>query len=363
MAQDYFDYANCVQTINYLNTMAYCQTSHVNHQNCGTGHRNSTWNSYHGNYSNYGNTPHLNTNNHCHTYTDYTNHVNYTNSDTGAPQTLAWTSPWSGNSLAVTYISQSVDAILELRNNIRQLSETKSQQTASVDVATGSVNVGDAEFDGVGTDHVEDNQYDALRDSLYSLWSDIKGDGITAVREIIQIVCGPVHYGGTANPIYNLAGKYFLIFNGTSQFYVWYKVGTNGVDPLPGGTSILVDLTTADTAETVAAKTAIAINANANFSATSMSNFVTVTCSFMGPSINSSDFNTGFHMVDVTKGHDAVVSSNPGLVVRDPGHYIKKSEWEQVKVKADQLASYADPTYQNVASYGDSTHSDHTNYA
>lgn len=61
-----------------------------------------------------------------------------------------------------------------------------------------------------------------------------------------------------------LAGKYFTMMsphNGAPvNYYVWYKTNGTGSDPAPGGTGILVNLNTTDTAEVVAIKTCQALN-------------------------------------------------------------------------------------------------------
>lgn len=58
-------------------------------------------------------------------------------------------------------------------------------------------------------------------------------------------------------------GEYFTISSSTN-YYVWYKKdGTTGADPAPGGTGILVDILSTDTAAQVASKTATAIDAQA----------------------------------------------------------------------------------------------------
>lgn len=59
----------------------------------------------------------------------------------------------------------------------------------------------------------------------------------------------------------SLASTYFTfeVFSG-HNFYVWFKVSGSGTDPAPGGTGILVNLLTGDTADIVAQKCFAAIN-------------------------------------------------------------------------------------------------------
>jgi len=300
---EYFDYNNCTTGIVYTdytnvcnvaysnsnnycstyygNTNNYCSTSHSNSNNacstsysnsnnaCATSHDNS-WSTSHANSNNYCSTYHANTNNYCstshsnsnnacstsysnsnnacstyynnasdncNTSQDYTNHVNYANQDSGNAQTLTWSEPWTENVLNTTLISDGIEAIKNIRDNINILSTIKSQQNASVDVAASSANVGDAKFNDANPatpEFVEDNQYIALRDSLYSLWAEIRGDDD---------------------------------------------------------------------------------------------------------------------------------SSTPALADKAPGDIITKSDWENLKIKTDELAGYVDPSYSNTISYTAAAYTNHANYA
>ena len=62
------------------------------------------------------------------------------------------------------------------------------------------------------------------------------------------------------------AGSYFTFstassFSVSNDYYVWYKVNGSGSDPAPGGTGILVNITSSDSIAVVAQKTANAMNA------------------------------------------------------------------------------------------------------
>lgn len=118
----------------------------------------------------------------------YANHWNYTSTNKGNPISLTWSSPWGGTTgaktLSATYIAESVNAIKQLRDNMKQIEDTRQHRgtttTPTTDLLTTSVNVGDAQFNdnNPATDEfVEDDQYDALRDSLNSLWTSIVKSG------------------------------------------------------------------------------------------------------------------------------------------------------------------------------------------
>jgi len=199
--QEYFNYANCTQQTSYTNYGNTCFTSYYNYSNCEVSSLNyadceTCWitsygkwsyiNTYY-NYSNcevsYTNYPdcevsYNNYSNDCVTYTNYTNHINYSNPNSGAPITLDWSTPWggwSGDTLPATYIAESINALKQIRYNIRHLEHNKGQHTVTTDTDPASPNVGDPEFDPPGPDYVEDNQWQALKSSLDSLWNAIAG--------------------------------------------------------------------------------------------------------------------------------------------------------------------------------------------
>ena len=199
MYNEYFNYQNCTQQQSYSNYNDQCFTTYYNYPDCEVSYHNykdcetcwvtsyGAW-SYRNTYYNYSDcevsyhnytdceTSYNNAVNDCNTYTNYANHIDYSNPNSGDPMSLSWESPWGGwnnDDIAADKISESVNAIKQLRHNIKHLSENKSQQNASVDVGQDSPNVGDEELDPPGPDYVEEKQWDALRDSLENLWQAI----------------------------------------------------------------------------------------------------------------------------------------------------------------------------------------------
>jgi hypothetical protein len=63
-----------------------------------------------------------------------------------------------------------------------------------------------------------------------------------------------------------LGGKYFTMADDAGAVYVWYNTGASA-DPAPGGRGIVVNITTADRDDEVAAKTAAALEADSKFNA------------------------------------------------------------------------------------------------
>jgi len=177
---EYFNYTNCTHSYsryaNYGNAIE--ETSHTDYGDHHSYHYNKTGigcATYHNSYGDYHNAHYNYVNHQTNAHYNYTNHVNYSNPNSGEPMTLSWSPPWLyDDTLAATYISESINAIKQLRNNLRYLSNTKSQQNASVDVSTTSSRCGDHRFNA--GEKIDDDQYDAIKESLDNLWAAIRGD-------------------------------------------------------------------------------------------------------------------------------------------------------------------------------------------
>lgn len=101
---------------------------------------------------------------------------------------------------------------------------------------------------------------------------------ITPSAEVTEVTC-------VADVDGSLAGKYFLISAGDAgeDFYVWYKVSGVGTDPeVTARSGVEVAISTNDSASAVAAATAAALTALDAFTATSLSEVVTITCTDAG---------------------------------------------------------------------------------
>lgn len=106
-------------------------------------------------------------------------------------------------------------------------------------------------------------------------------------------------------------GEYFTINAPGTGYYVWYDIDNGSVDPAPAGlTGIEVDIATGDTADQVAAKTAAALDAAADFGAAANGSIVTITNVAAGDAGNAADNNTGFTIATATDGMDAVTAGN-----------------------------------------------------
>lgn len=72
---------------------------------------------------------------------------------------------------------------------------------------------------------------------------NVQIDGNTLLKNLIYI---------QTTAATSLAGKYFQYYTPATAYYIWFKVDNVGVDPAPGGTPILIELSSSDDANTVA---------------------------------------------------------------------------------------------------------------
>jgi hypothetical protein len=106
-----------------------------------------------------------------------------------------------------------------------------------------------------------------------------------------------------------LAGKYFLLDSPTTAYYVWFDVSDGSTDPAPvGKTPIEVDITPGDTANEVATALQLALDAETDFSASVLSNVVTVTNAATGSVSDAVDVDTGFTINVTTQGTDEALA-------------------------------------------------------
>ena len=125
--------------------------------------------------------------------------------------------------------------------------------------------------------------------SAYNIYEDLSS---AVFPQITQITTGS---GTTVT-----AGQYFLINSAGNarKYYVWFKVNGAGTDPAAPFTNlgIEVDILSSDTAAAVATKIVTAINnvlPFRDFSASAVSNVITVTNNSSGVTTNASNHNVG----------------------------------------------------------------------
>lgn len=133
----------------------------------------------------------------------------------------------------------------------------------------------------------------------------VVGGTVLSVNEIHEVTSVTT----VADVAGSLAGKYFLISAGDSgvDYYVWYKVSGVGTDPtLIGKTGIEVDISTNDSANTIASATQAIIDAHVSFSATVSTNVVTVTADLGGLTKDADAGTSGFTVVVMTQGGHSI---------------------------------------------------------
>lgn len=177
---EYFDnacvdapiYSNYVDSAEY--TCAIYYTCAVSHENYYVGFSCTSYSNHSNSYHNHSNVYHA----YCVTTYGYNNHFNYTNPTTANYDPGAFDSAWSGTALTSTYITESVDAIKDLRNKIKLIANNKGQSTIiPTNVESASGITANTEFDGVGHDYVENEHYNALRSTMAELWTDLNVSG------------------------------------------------------------------------------------------------------------------------------------------------------------------------------------------
>lgn len=151
---------------------------------------------------------------------------------------------------------------------------------------------------------------DIADDGYYAVkgFFDNAGSGNTAIivnvgegtAEVSSVTC-------VADVASSLNSKYFLLNSAYDRrkYYVWYSVADAGVDPaVSGRTGVKVDIAVNATATAVATATKNALDALADFVATSLAAVVTVTAAAGGPADDVMDGTapTGFTLSVTTQG-------------------------------------------------------------
>ena len=112
-----------------------------------------------------------------------------------------------------------------------------------------------------------------------------------------------------------LGGTHFLLDSPGTAYYVWFDVDNLSADPtVAGRTGIEVDISASDTAETVAAALANALNAQADFAADVQGEFVSVTNTTAGDAADAADVDTGFTITKLVEGSSNVFYGSPNGV-------------------------------------------------
>ena len=148
----------------------------------------------------------------------------------------------------------------------------------------------------------------------------------TAVGDIVTITntqngnLGPLQLGtsgfldngGTdGSPDVSLDGRYFILQDKDGSVAFWYNVSGSTSEPLHGADrSVQISTVVAgDSANTVATKTGVIINSDAQFSTTVLNNDITVTDAVNGVRPAASAGTSGFTVTQITAGVDDVLET------------------------------------------------------
>lgn len=145
---------------------------------------------------------------------------------------------------------------------------------------------------------------------------------VAGVAEVTTVTC----VGDTAD---SLNGKYFTInsANNETSYYVWYKTSGGALsDPaVSGKTGIRVNITTGDSANTVASLTRAALNEYNDFTITGGTNQVIITNSEKGIATDAAANTSGFTVTVNTQGvgEDA---TNKKILLRNEASYTPSQQ-------------------------------------
>jgi hypothetical protein len=165
---------------------------------------------------------------------------------------------------------------------------------ASWDVSDVSSETGYSPYkDAIKAEYTTRNDVIAGYDGGFLITYVMNDDSLTGVAEVTSVTC-EADSGGSLN------NEYWWLFTDSKSYYIWYDVASGGTDPTPsapsGGPSttegIEVDISTDDTASSVATVTKNAIDGNAAFSASVSSDVVTITHATAGSVKDAEDGNT-----------------------------------------------------------------------
>lgn len=144
--------------------------------------------------------------------------------------------------------------------------------------------------------------------------SEVLINSITPITEVMTVTT-------VADVSGSLAGKYFLMSGGDSgiDYYVWFKVSGTGTDPaIVGRLGIEVDISTGNSASTVATALAAILNPLPEFIASASVATVTVTMADTGFTQDPSNGNSGFTTAVTTQGGDNITYTAQSSLTESP---------------------------------------------
>ena len=129
----------------------------------------------------------------------------------------------------------------------------------------------------------------------------------------------------------SLAGRAFVLYDSVGAVKIWYNVDFSNTEPPVDGTyrSIQVNLFSSHTPETIANRTALAVDLDAAFLAVSSMYYIIVSSATTGEKPDSYDFNTSLYLRN-TKGTNAVSLNNKYFFINSAANANQYYVWYNV---------------------------------
>lgn len=221
--------------------------------------------------------------------------------------------------------------------------------TSGYDILTGSFRVKSNATDEIGFSGgagriIASGDAVSLNSETYTFEVQFNENFTAAgAQEVTPVTC-------VADVSGNLSGKYWLLNSPTEYYYIWYDVDSGSTDPaISGRVGIEVDISTNDSANTVAGNTRTVINNLNDFSAPATGYpTVTITNAAIGNAKDANAGNSGFTIGSITQGAKSAPIKN---LVEIDGGTITSFTTLIAAINAD--LSVATASLQQIASTGE----------
>lgn len=197
-------------------------------------------------------------------------------------------------------------------------------------LSSSKVAYGYAGGNSIGPVRIDSVFIDNFTDVVYTTGSTLDASAAYAIidtldSDIAVIVSNQAspHAGWACAPFQNtLDGTYFTINDPTTSYYVWFDLDNTSTDPAPGGTGIEINVTSADSAATVASTLQTAMDGETDFSASVSSELVTITNANAGNVTDAADVDSQSPVFVSSQGTNATDPAPGGTGIQidiDPG--------------------------------------------
>lgn len=175
--------------------------------------------------------------------------------DTGVPNARLQQFYWNTSSLVPAYGTGDSFATAQISSNISVIRLRTNTGGAVTAASDGAIPTGFT-FSSMAAGATDYGIYCPLFTGGFYIWNIANGgfasdiqpgtSGFTVAKIFGGNPAAPEVSSVIPTAAAGLAGKYFKYFTTPTTYYVWFKVDGTGTDPAPGGTGILVNLTSDD---------------------------------------------------------------------------------------------------------------------